>query len=335
MEKRYKHAVVIGKFMPLHKGHMHMIEQAALNSNVVTVLVCSLQSEPIPGILRFSWMKQEFPLLDVRHIWADLPQYPEEHEDFWSIWCKVIRDNTSEDLDVIFSSEDYGDTLGDKLNISSVIVDKSRTHVPISGTKIRNDVYKNFKYLSDAAKPYHVRKVVILGPESCGKTTLAQRLSEEINCPWVPEYGREYVDNFEQKYLSQNQEFSTLDISHIAAGQMLAEEKAAKNSNSLIICDTDLITTQIWSEIYLGYCPDWIINESMNRKYDLYLVCPPNIPWVDDGTREMSDRRIWHYNRILEELSKRKIDYEVVVPSDLEERVKYSLQSIKFYEKHI
>ena len=109
-------------------------------------------------------MKETFPHIDVRHVDEDLPQEPHEHPNFWQIWCNVIKNNTPKDLDVVFSSEPYGKTLGDKLNINHFDVDIQRKAVPICATLIRQKPFTYWNMISDAAKPYFAKKIVVVGP---------------------------------------------------------------------------------------------------------------------------------------------------------------------------
>src|SRR5688500_16522986 len=91
--KKYKHGFTLGKFMPPHAGHLHLINEARKQVEKLTVLVCSLEKEPIPGALRFSWMQQLFPGPDVEivHVTDEVPSYPHEHPDFWLIWTKLLK----------------------------------------------------------------------------------------------------------------------------------------------------------------------------------------------------------------------------------------------------
>ena len=102
---------------------------------------------------------------------------------------------------------------------------------------------------------------------------------------------------------------------------------ALSGSNRLLFCDTDLIVTQIWSEIYFGNCPEDVIEKSHNQHYDLFLLMDIDIPWEDDGTREFPNLRQWHFNRLKEELEKRELAY-LVVSGNYEERLKDSINYI-------
>src|SRR6185436_473222 len=97
------------------------------------------------------------------------------------------------------------------------------------------------------------------------------------------------------------------DIEVIAATQVRMEDEAARHSNKLLFCDTDLIVTQIWSEIYFKECPESVLNLNRDRHYDLWLLLDIDVPWVDDGTREFPQLREKHLARLEAELDLRKL----------------------------
>jgi NadR type nicotinamide-nucleotide adenylyltransferase len=310
--KLYKHGMLLGKFLPLHSGHLHMINTALKQCEKLTILICSLEREVIPGYMRYTWIKNIFPDVNVIHITDEIPQYPETCDEgpqkFWEIWTDVIKRNMPKDLDVWFSSEDYGDEIARRFGIKSVIVDKQRIVVPISATEIRRQPLNNWKMIPPEVRAYYVRKVCIVGPESTGKTVLSQGLADHYRTAWVPEYGRQYVDSLRGRH------WDIMDLSHIAAGQMHLEDKIAKFTNKLLICDTDVMTTQTWSELYFNTVPMWMVRASYQSKYDLHLLMAPDVPWIDDGSREVGNQktREKHFNLIEKELKARHWKYEII-----------------------
>ena len=140
--KLYKSGYVLMKAMPFHNGHKFLIDTAIVNSEKVTVIVGSLPTEPIPGNIRFKWVKEQYrtnPNVTVVHCNEVLPQYPEEHPDFWNIWVDVVKRYCPADIDVIFTSESYGDPYAKHLGIKHHLVDIDRKLVPVSGTLVRKD----------------------------------------------------------------------------------------------------------------------------------------------------------------------------------------------------
>jgi len=124
-------------------------------------------------------------------------------------------------------------------------------------------------------------KICVTGPESCGKTTLCQQLSQEFGAKLVLEYAREYLNK-------HGPEYSKKDLLYIAKGQ---KEAVSRACGDVIICDTGLEVIQIWSEWKYGSCDPWIVNHVEQSEFDLYLLCRPDIPWVDGPFRENSSDR--------------------------------------------
>jgi NadR type nicotinamide-nucleotide adenylyltransferase len=112
--------LIIGKFMPLHRGHLYLIGYARARVDDLTVLVCSLIREPIPGELRYRWVRDLYPEVNVQHLTDENLSYPEEHPDFWNIWRRTIRRFVPTGPDFVFTSETYGDKLAEILGAAHV-----------------------------------------------------------------------------------------------------------------------------------------------------------------------------------------------------------------------
>ncbi|MCI0529484.1 MAG: AAA family ATPase, partial [Nitrospira sp.] len=265
--------LIIGKFMPPHLGHQYLIDFARCFVEQLTVLVCSIKVEPIPGELRYGWVQEMFPDVKVLHVTDENPQEPQEHPDFWQIWHDSIRRALPTGPDYVFASEGYGWKLAEILDACYIPVDHARRLVPMSGTLVRKDPMANWTYLPPCVRPYFVRRVCIFGPESTGKSTLAQHLAAHYKTVYVSEYARDLLDFKDGRCDPE-------DIPLIARGQIASEEALARQANRLLFCDTDLITTTIWSEILFGECPLWIREEADRRLYHLYLLTDIDAPWV-------------------------------------------------------
>jgi HTH-type transcriptional regulator, transcriptional repressor of NAD biosynthesis genes len=130
---------LLGKFLPLHRGHMYLIDTARQQVDELTVLVCTLKREPIPGQLRYEWVKSLYPDVNVIHYAEDIPQTPDEHPDFWVIWHDLIRQYVPVGPDFVFSSEHYGDKLAEVLGARHICADLPRLKYPVSGTAVREN----------------------------------------------------------------------------------------------------------------------------------------------------------------------------------------------------
>lgn len=284
--------LVLGKFLPYHEGHAHLIRTARASVDELTVLVCSIAREPIAGGLRFQWVRTSHPDCRVVHVSEELPQDPSEHADFWTIWTDVVARYAGR-VDVVFTSEDYGDELARRLGARHVCVDRGRHAVPVSGTAIRNAPLRHWEYVPRAVRPHLALRVAIVGTESTGKTTLAERLAKRFGTVWVPEYGREYCQDRDARQLAE------ADFEAIAWGQAMAEDEYATRCNGMLICDTELHTTCTWSQLIVGRCPAWIRAAATARRYDQFILLGQDSPWVNDGTRVLELRRAEH-TRLLE-----------------------------------
>ncbi len=146
-----------------------------------------------------------------------------------------------------------------------------------------------------------IKKVVIVGPESTGKTTLCEKLAAHFNTRCVPEYAREYL-------LKNGTNYSFENLLDVAKGQLEGEElgvsKLEATSNKPIFIDTDMYVMKVWCEFVFEKCHHWILNRIVERKYDLYLLCNTDAPWVKDELREYPDletreKLFHHYKDIM------------------------------------
>lgn len=131
-------------------------------------------------------------------------------------------------------------------------------------------------------------KVVVIGPESTGKSTLSERLAGHYQTMWVPEYARQYLDELPRPYEQQ-------DLLVMAEGQLRLEEERAALANEVLICDTDLHVIKVWSEHKYGNCDPRILEMVAMRRYDLYLLTYIDIPWEEDPQREHPDPTMREY----------------------------------------
>jgi HTH-type transcriptional repressor of NAD biosynthesis genes len=293
--------------MPPHRGHQFLIEFAAQYAADLTVLVCSLPRDPIPGTLRYEWVRRMFPDARVVHVTEELPQEPAEHPDFWSIWRDVCRRAAPDGVDYVFASEPYGWKLAEVLGACFVPVDLGRQLFPISGTMVRQAPLRHWAMLPEVVRPYFVKRVCVFGPESTGKSTLARDLAKEFDTVYAWEYARPLLD-------PQGGKCYEADIPRIVRGQVATEEALAARANRVMFCDTDVLTTTVWSDVLFGGTPGWIRELAEQRTYDLYLVTDVDVPWVDDSQRFFSEQRVRRemFDRFLSALTSRGRKYEVV-----------------------
>jgi NadR type nicotinamide-nucleotide adenylyltransferase len=305
MEKKPARGLLLGKFLPPHRGHQYLVDFARTYCERVTILVCTRSDEPIPGHLRFQWMRELFPDQDVVHVTEDLPQEPAEHPRFWDIWGDLCRRACPTPIDLVFASEDYGWRLAQELEARFVPVDQARALVPISGTRVRADPMGCWDYLPEPTRPYFLRRVCLFGPESTGKSVLAQDLARHYHTCFVSEYARGLLDH-------QGGRCDPEDIPRIVRGQIASEEALARQANRLLFCDTDPLTSLIWSEWLFGDCPQWIRDVAARRAYPLTLLLDVDVPWVDDQQRFFQNQRQAFFDRCREALEAHARPYVVI-----------------------
>jgi NadR type nicotinamide-nucleotide adenylyltransferase len=145
-----------------------------------------------------------------------------------------------------------------------------------------------------------VKRVVIIGSESSGTTTLARALAEHYRTAWVPEFGRTYTEGRQ----CSRQPWRSEEFTFIAIEQARMEDALASIANRVLICDTDPFATAIWHERYMGTSSDDVRAIAAARRYDLYVVTDTNIPFEQDEIRDGESFRQWMQGRFIEELSK-------------------------------
>ena len=313
--------MLLGKFMPPHLGHVYLGEFAGRYVDRLTIVVCSLDREPIPGDLRFRWMRELFPVDNVVHLTDELPQEPAEHPDFWDLWRSALTRVLPGRPDYVFASEDYGWRLAEELGAVFVPVDAARSAVPVSGTAVRTDPRANWAYIPRCVRPYFVKRVCVFGPESTGKTTLARRLADHYCTAWVPEYARTLLE-------ARGGVVAAEDMERIARGQAASEDALARNATHILITDTDPLATLVWSDVLFGIVPEAVRSLADTRAADLYLLTDADVPWVADPVRYLPDGGQAFFDRCRAELDARDRRY-VVVRGDWEKRFRTAAAAVE------
>jgi len=268
---------LLGKFLPPHRGHQYLIEFARNYVDRLTVLVCTIEQEPIPGPLRYRWMGEAFPGVDLVHHTDEIPQTPEEHPQFWDIWRASIRRHVPGRIDCVFASEDYGERLAAELDARFIPVDRERRNVPVSGRAIRQDPMAHWDELLPPVRPYYLKRVCVCHP---GHSGLADRLAARFHTVCVHAYEPGPLAVADRDALM-----------HALRGQMAAEDALARQANRVLICAADAVTLAAGGESSLGACPDEIAAAVDRRPCDLYLLAESADDLTDDG-RAQCDRLV-------------------------------------------
>lgn len=295
--KKYPEGLVIGKFYPPHLGHVHLITEALKKVDHLTVLAMGSRFDSISLETRCRMLSGIFGnKVTVKctydHVYDDY-----QSDAIWEAHLSIIKNHLDKDIDILFSSELYGDRLANELGAMHVCVDPSRSTVPISATKIREDVYGNWNYMHPRVRDFFRVDVVVMGGESTGTTTLSRDLQKTFanrggifaSTPYVPEYGRDYAEKRIMEEGTRDLEWNTDHFWDISRGQHDLHNKAVINTDSpVIINDTDPLATEAFSGYYGVESSDTSLSDFgyFSSHVDIYFITDHrNMPLVDDGSR--------------------------------------------------
>jgi HTH-type transcriptional regulator, transcriptional repressor of NAD biosynthesis genes len=314
VSKQFRNGLVVGKFAPPHKGHQLLLETALSRCEHVTVLVYSNPDfANMPSKTRASWIQEIYPNARVL-VPENVPH--NDADDFTQReFVKLLLEREKILVDVVFTSESYGAGFADHLQVNHVLVDLERSQIPISGTRIRQDIHAHRAMLDSRIYRHYVQKIVFMGAESTGKSTLTERLALEYQTNFVAEYGREV-------WVQKNGILELSDYVHIAKHHRALEDAAILKSNQFLFVDTNAITTMFWCYAYEGAgLPELTeLARAAQTRYDHVVVCNDDIPFVQDGWRDDAVWRSRQQSLILYDLTVRGVPYTLVSGS-LEDRV--------------
>jgi NadR type nicotinamide-nucleotide adenylyltransferase len=282
--------LVIGRFLPLHRGHEYLIEFARAAVRNLTVVVFADEGDPIDSRVRVKWIAEQYPGVRVEHVTSPLGRIPTPARDHKTAWKQLAR--AVEPFGrhhYLFASELPYAAAAEAIGAEFVPVDPARVVVPISGTAIRASVMDHFRYIARPARPWFVRRVAVVGAECTGKTTLWAWLRERFGCLAAPEWTRTLVESGRPMTPERVQLAAR---SQIAAEDALATQLPADGTAGVLVCDTDLTTVRLWAErLYEVEVPGWIARAAERRPYDLYLVCRPDFAFVGSPSRDQPAKR--------------------------------------------
>jgi len=316
-----KRGLVIGKFMPLHAGHIALIEFAATKCDELVVSMSYTEADPIDPILRFSWIIETFnnrPNIKPELSLDDFDDESLVEEERIKIWAQFIQKRFPK-IDILFSSERYGVPFAGALNIPHVLFDLSRTGFPVSATLIRTKPFAYWDFIPSAVRPFFVKKICFFGPESTGKSYMATVMATRYKTESVPEVSREILTS---------NDFSIADIIHIGKTQTQRVHEKIRTANKFLFCDTDVITTELYSGIYLHEVPAILYELEKQIHYDQYFLFDIDVPWVADDIRDLGHKRNEMYELFKHELVSRNIPY-IDVRGSWEERTQIITEALQ------
>lgn len=360
----FEHGLVIGKFYPPHAGHSFLIRTAAQASCRVTVVVMAAQVESIPLAERVSWLRTAFrdkPHVAVQGV-GDDHEIDFESDAVWSAHVALMRagvdqgPHASVPVDAVFCSEPYGAELARRFDAAEVRLDPARATFAVSGTKVRSDPVAAWPLLEPPVRGWLAKRVVVVGAESTGTTTLAGDLADALRARGgphamtrcVPEYGRELTvaklavlrGRLARQAASSRKpaapEPSILDLvwtdadfELVAAQQCADEDHDAALGGPILVCDTDALATTIWQERYVGAVtgPVRAIAAAMKPRELYILTGHEDVPFEDDGMRDGEHLRPWMTGRFRELLAAQPVPW-IEVAGDRPTRLRQALAAV-------
>ncbi|GAA2232950.1 nicotinamide-nucleotide adenylyltransferase [Streptomyces amakusaensis] len=317
--KAHRHGLVLGKFYPPHAGHHHLVDTAAARCDRLTVLVCAASVESIPLGDRVAWMRELHP---DAHVVGTVDDIPMDTGDpaVWDAHMAVFRAAVPEPVDAVFTSEAYGAELGRRFGAHAVSVDPGRTRFPVSGTAVREDPARCWEYLRAPVRAALTRRVVVLGAESTGTTTMVRALTDHYRRRggvWagtlgVPECGRRFSEDALARLRAERPgalwsdvALTADDFPRIARRQSELEEEAARAGSPVLFCDTDAFATTVWHERYVGGRHEEVARIAARGRQHLWLLTDDeSVPFEDDGLRDGAELRPWMTARFAAELAR-------------------------------
>lgn len=331
-----KTAVIIGKFYPLHDGHIDMIERALLQFDKVHVLVCTNSTQTWGNItpeerttaVVYS-LNYHYPELaakmEVHHFDdSDMPDAVESDNDVSRVWAEFLV-NRFPDMTHFYGSEPYIKMMADHQG-KEYVMDNRNLNL-ISGTMCRNDLTKNFAFLSIYMKRKLAKRICVVGAESSGKSTLVNKLYEKYQAKStrVQEAGRMLMST---PHLTREhfEDFALKQFSDI----FLNDHRCTRPYQFI---DTDIGITDLYCDEYLdlGYLLPVIERLKAKQKYDFYLVLAPNVKFVQDGMRIHEDqkKREEFFNKVLDYVQISGVPYKVIDQADYDERFDAAVQVLE------
>nr|WP_204413391.1 multifunctional transcriptional regulator/nicotinamide-nucleotide adenylyltransferase/ribosylnicotinamide kinase NadR [Bacillus tianshenii] len=325
-----------GKYLPLHRGHIYTIVRAASSVDELYVILshnedrdretCEKSSFPyIPADIRLRWLHEatkEMGNVRVLSVADTTKDYD------WEEGSRLIKAAINKKIDVVFSSESAYDAIfkSNYPDAKHILLDEERKIVPISATEIREEgVYAHWNDIPECVRPYFVKKVVLVGTESCGKSTLTRNLASVYNTTFVKEYGRTLCEEIGGcEGIIQKEDYPI-----IAYGHKMEEKEAIRKANKIVFIDTEATVTQYYSHLY-NNCHQKVLDEIIaEQSYDMYLYLEPDVPWVDDGLRVHGEQYVRdENNKLLKEMFKQNNIELTVISGTYEEKLNQAIDLV-------
>ena len=290
--------VIFGKFFPFHNGHLSVIKRALSECEKVFVVVCANEGSQPSGQKRAYWIQQSAPKAEVL-LTDDLCTWHFSQpcvDSCTDLWKKRTAELIPHEIDVVYSSESYGEDFSKAISARHISVDPKRDVHPISGSQIRSNLAENWHHLPQIVKSGLHRKITILGAESSGTTTLACDLATELNLPWVAEVGRTVSWELAIRHGGMDKVLWDESVFWRVLREQASAEIEVMNCNQnlvnpeigpWVVCDTDAVATVVWWERYLKSNSESAWSFAQASLADVYVVTDPrDVEFEQDGIRD-------------------------------------------------
>jgi len=343
-----KTGLYLGKFAPFHGGHQYCVDTMLDECDHGIVLVYYTEKLDVPLQQRAQWIRDLYSdevnggsevdgaTLDVIEAWTgpEAHGYSDEiktaHEEYV---IELLRHHGYDprpktgEIDAFYSSEPYGEHMAEALGADDRRVDPDRETMPISATMVREEgAHKHQGMLADRVYRDLVTNVAIVGGVSTGKTTLAEALADHYDTAWMPEHGREYW----KEHADENGQLSIFHLERLAKQHLRQEDEKLADADEYLFTDTTPLTTMAWSKYYHGEVYDGlreIVERQENERYDLHVLCDPDIPFESDPGRDGRQNRKRLHRMTVALMEQYNIDY-ITVDGSVEERVEQVAESL-------
>ena len=321
-----------GSFNPLHLGHVDCIIQAAnMCRELYIVLSVGNNRGEINYRVRYRWLYQltkHIGNVKIITLFDDAATKADYTEEYWDSDAKKVKEQIGKPIDIVFCGDDYDEnSFWNKCYPESEIYFFPRND--ISSTEIRKNPYKRWDWIPNVAKPYFVKKVLLMGGESTGKSTLTINLANRFNTNYIDEAGREISERSGTDMLMLSEDFTEILLQH-----KLNEINAINNSNKVLFIDTDTLVTQF----YMSFLNDPEIdrNKALSdaidavNEYDLILFMEPDVAFVQDGDRSevIRDDRETYSNKIKDLITSHGKNF-IVINGTYQERYVKAVEAVE------
>ena len=314
--------ILVGKFLPLHRGHLTHIFNAYSQCDQLHIIICNnitldtklceeVKIKYIPADLRSRWLKTELKgFANIKIHIMDEPTDIAEYPYGWPQWSKCLEDFIFYNCTPFTIDNKFTIFTGEQQDIEAYksyfpeydvkYFDYSMTRYPISATQIRNNPLKYWDYICGCARKHFAKKILITGTESTGKTTLVKMLAKIFHTSWAEEIGRTYVEQnvHDERFITDEDYFNIIRL------QIEANDHALKTCNKICFFDTDIVVTYYY---YMLYKHENGIHEISDTEFELFssiydahyqnlynfkfFLSSEGVPWVSDGLRRHEEAR--------------------------------------------